>query len=114
MTITLQIEQKPYRFTAQAVEITSHLERINKYKKECGCTGGAISTTCALIAVVVRAFLVDWGSVHVIGFGLSSLLLILLSAGVGKLVGIGIARVKLRRLTRSLISRGHLEPVAIK
>jgi len=112
MTVTIQVEQVSYRFAHNSVDTTFYLERINKYKQECGCTMGAIFMTCALITWTVRAFVVDWGNVHIVKFGLFGVLVILLSTGLGKLLGMGVARVRLKRLYRSLIKNGHLERLA--
>ena len=110
MAVILHIKQRSYRFANTAIDKVFYLEKIRNYKTECGCSLGAIFMISAIISFTGHTlFLVDWSRLNLVKMGLSGLFFIMLAAAVGKLVGITIARVKLKLLYRYLIQERHVE-----
>lgn len=78
-------------------------DKINEYKKECGCSLGAKTMTavfilCVLIIAIQNGFLTA-AFVKKIPF---VLLMSFLGAAAGKIAGIGYARFKLKKLQKKL------------
>jgi len=80
-------------------EIRICREKIFKYRHECGCsTGGVFLVTAFILSVGYFVIMRRW-SIPAI---LAALGFIFVSAIIGKFTGIGIARIKLLLLIRSL------------
>ena len=76
--------------------------RLATLAAECGCTMGGVFLALALVAAILY-FLVR-GSLG-LQSGLAALGLIILASIVGKLVGIGAARIRMVKLRRMLAAR---------
>lgn len=84
--------------------------RLNVLLRECGCAFGALSSGIALIAAIAFAVFhspvgfSSWSSLL-----LRTLILIMVTGGVGKLAGLGLAELEIRhissQLTRIIASR---------
>lgn len=77
------------------------VEKIRKYRTECGCSMGAKFLVAAIVAVVLYLVIFNHGQRNLIWNGVFCLSFIFISAGLGKLTGIGIARLRLGILLRS-------------
>lgn len=80
-------------------------EKIRKYRTECGCSMGAKFLSAAIVAVVLYFVIFSHGQKSLMWNGVFCLLFIFISAGLGKLTGIGIARLRLGILLRSYKNR---------
>ena len=108
--MTIKFNHESYRFTFKESDQTDYLEKIAKYKNECGCALGAIFMTLALVIFSVYALqTVDWNHPDLINIVLSGLVSVLLAAALGKVIGIGIARIRLKLLYRFLVAEKYLE-----
>jgi len=76
-----------------------YLDKISKYKFECGCKLGAIFFTVTLIIFIGMEFYI-WSNPEILinhtKMNLIGLAIIFASAILGKLIGIGLAKIKLR------------------
>lgn len=76
--------------------------KIRKYRNECGCSMGARFLVAATLATILYwVVLNEGGQVNILWRGLASLLFIFLSAVIGKLTGLSIARFRLCILLKS-------------
>lgn len=81
-------------------------EKIRKYRNECGCSMGGKFLVASIIGGTFYFVVVGAGKQGSIFWnGLTCLLFIFISAGLGKLTGIGIARLRLSILLRSYKNR---------
>jgi len=78
------------------------LEKIGRYRQVCGCASGALFMTAALLIATAMAVFLDWRHHGWIGFTISALLFVFLSGAIGKMAGLGVARLRIRWLRRSL------------
>ena len=113
MTILLTALRQTYIFTDKAKDNTFYLEKINAYKTECGCTLGAISMMAAIIVYGVHFLFIDLSNINIAKSGLYGLFFVFLCTAVGKLIGIVIAKIKLKLLYKSLVQDGYLELVEL-
>ena len=84
-------------------------EKIEKYKGECGCKMGTIFSALALLVLLgyeinlifvnpaILGEFIYLFKINIYGIGF-----IFISTGMGKLIGIAIARIKLKRIYKSL------------
>lgn len=107
--LTLKVNQQSYQFANIGNDKTFYLEKINKYKQECGCSLGAIFMMSAVVVFSVHTFLIDWDNLDLLKLSLFGPPFILLFTAVGKFAGIGIARFKLKLLYEYLIQKRYLE-----
>lgn len=105
--------KRRYRFTPHINDPTPYLAKINQYNQECGCSMSAMFTVLALLTVIIRTFALDWTTTNIIGYGLTSLLSIFIAGGIGKLLGISIAQIRLQLLYNHLVQKQYLEPVSL-
>jgi hypothetical protein len=86
-------------------ENNEYQQKLTRYRNECGCNTGAIMSVLTIsiyfLAMIVKtvntsAFPVGWSSV------VSLVLLFVLSAGFGKLVGIMSANIKYRNVVKDI------------
>jgi len=92
------------------IDRSRYAEKIKKYSTECGCSMGAVFLF-ASAGGFIYWFLVHegWKSGHVmISYAWQGALFVFFSALLGKLAGIGIARIKLVRLYYSLKHKYHV------
>jgi hypothetical protein len=81
----------------------SYVEKIKKYRNECGCSMGAIfSTLSVVLALIYLVLFLNQVNANIIKTGIATVLCIFISGITGKLIGIGIARIKLVMLYRSI------------
>lgn len=107
--MTITVRGQFYRFVTDRKNADFYLTKIHTYENECGCFLGAILVVFSVVAFTLYTLVVDWTSVNIVVHGLSGGLFIFLAAGVGKAIGIGIARVRLQLLYKFLIRHKYLE-----
>ncbi|MGH2566151.1 MAG: hypothetical protein ACRDE5_16655 [Ginsengibacter sp.] len=95
------------KFRSLPQEATApYLDKIKKYSDECGCSLGAkFSVSALLLFIFYLLKFADVRSLHITGDILYGLLFIFISGGAGKLIGIGISRIKLFFLYKSILSK---------
>ena len=82
-----------------------YVERIKKYSNECGCSWGANFLMASIGGIIVYlVFYYDWQNANPVKLSLIALLAIFLCAGAGKMIGIALAKIKLRLLYKSLMN----------
>jgi len=86
------------------------LAKIQRYKNDCGCAAGAVMANLALLVCVILAVRRDWQAGGGIRFLLMAVGVIFVCGALGKLAGIGLARIKLQRLTRLLKPDDYVLP----
>lgn len=97
--IHTNVEQYLDEISKENIDKTYYLEKIKKYSNECGCFLSAIFLIAAIIAFSFYIFLVlDWSQLSILKLSLSGLAFMLLSAFAGKVIGVGLARIKLKLL----------------
>jgi hypothetical protein len=75
---------------------------INEQIPACGCREGKIAVVASLAAYVLGAFFIKgWATRHIVWTGL---IVLWLSASTGKLLGMAMARQRLRVLVRNILS----------
>ncbi len=81
-------------------------EKLNKLARACGCEAGGIAGMLALASVIALGFFqaraAAWGGLALVL--LAGIVLVPLAGGVGKLLGIGFARLRFRRTCARLIA----------
>lgn len=83
-----------------------YASKINEYSNECGCSMGAVFLFGAIVIFICLFFInTGWRNGHLFKYIWQRLLFIFLSATVGKIFGIGIARIKLVMLYYSLTKK---------
>lgn len=83
-----------------------YIQKIKKYREECGCTLGSLFSIAATIIFCGYIFFVlDWKNQAIFDLSLIGFALILFSAFTGKVIAIGLARIKLILLYKTLVSR---------
>jgi hypothetical protein len=76
---------------------------LNSRFNACGCATGAATGLCGLLgAVIAQSWLGGWGAAHWVAFGLRAAAGLILGTGLGKIVGIRLARWDLRRVADSI------------
>jgi len=81
------------------------VEKIKKYGNECGCSWGANFLLASLTGVTVYLlFYYEWQNANPVKLILIVILPVFVSSGIGKIIGIGIAKIRLRMLYKSLIN----------
>jgi FtsH-binding integral membrane protein len=107
---SLRIEQLLESFPREREEILVYVNRTKKYANECGCSLGATFLATATGVVIVYAFYFNRFGVSGIGrIILWGIPFVLAASIVGKLIGIGVARIRLVLLYRHVIAKYHLE-----
>ena len=88
------------------IDRARYAEKIKKYSTECGCSmGAAFLFASAGISGYWFFIHVGWKNIHLFQFAWQGALFILVSALMGKGLGIGIARIKLLILYYSLTKK---------
>jgi hypothetical protein len=107
--ITFKIENMLNSFPNDREEILQYVDRAKKYSSECGCSLGA-KFLIASIGIFIFYFFHsnDFGIANLLKEILLGILFIFTSSIVGKLTGIGIARMRLALLSKYLISKYHI------
>lgn len=83
-----------------------YVEKIKKYSNECGCSWGANFLMAAIGGTIVYLlFYYDWRNANPVKLILTAALSIFICAGAGKVIGIAIAKIKLKLLYKSLINK---------
>jgi hypothetical protein len=83
-----------------------YVEKIKKYRNECGCSWGANFLMASLGGIIMYLiFYFDWQNVNPFKLILTVALPIFISSGIGKMIGIGLAKIKLQLLYKSLINQ---------
>lgn len=83
-----------------------YVKKIKKYSNECGCSWGANFLMASLAGTIgYLLFYYDWRQGNHAKLILIATLSVFISSGVGKLIGIGIAKIKLQLLYKSLINQ---------
>jgi hypothetical protein len=109
MTKIITFRGQMYRFLNDKENTDFYLKKIQNYESECGCLHGAILTVLGAVTFILYTLAFDWTSGSVMVHGLSGVLFIFLAAGVGKVIGIGLARLRLQLLYRFLIQHKYLQ-----
>jgi len=106
----------PSNFHNKVLNIAEYHEKIVRYKSECGCKMGAIFTVMTFISLIGYSLITILDNPIVINDfpyliknGVYGLGIIIISAGMGKLTGKAIARIKLRRIYKVLGRIDHLK-----
>lgn len=107
---TFKIENLLNSSTHDREEILLYVNRVKKYSSECGCSLGATFLMASIGVFIIYLFLSN-------GFGVANLLnqlllgifFIFTSSIVGKLIGIGMARIRLALLYKYLIARYQIQ-----
>lgn len=76
--------------------------RMKAYRKDCGCTMGTVFFLSAILLVIIYLYFNGVDEGHSFRNTLLGIVFCLCSAVIGKLVGIGIARIRLALLSRRL------------
>lgn len=108
LPVSFTVKQQRYRLRGQDADITQYLEKIAKYKHACGCASGALFASLAVLWFVADTA-IRWENLNLLTHSLLGLLFIVLLGGVGKLVGVCFARLRLQRLYTFLIQKNYLE-----
>lgn len=99
------IENLLISFPRDREEILHHADNMRKYSSECGCSLGALFLAASLAAYALYLFFWDLSAAHLPRDILWGMLFIFVSSIVGKLIGIGIARIRLALLYRYLSTK---------
>lgn len=87
-------------------------DSFKKYVHECGCSLGAkflaISIAIFIVYVVYLIFFSDLETANILALGPLGIFFVFISGIVGKLIGIGIAKLKLALFYRNLIDKYHI------
>src|ERR1035437_8166060 len=76
-----------------------YVEKIKKYSNECGCSWGANFLMASIGGVIVYLiFYYDWKNTNPVKLILTAALAIFICSGIGKVLGIAIAKIKLQLL----------------
>jgi hypothetical protein len=89
-------------------------ERIRGYIRSCGCAeGGAAALSTAILAISFIAFQIwrDGPQWSELGVAAAGLVLTVLAAGIGKLAGLTLARLRFERCCRSVVEELRVERV---
>jgi hypothetical protein len=103
---TFKIENLLNSFPNDREEIFLYMDKVKKYSSECGCSMGA-----KFLMVSIGIFLIyffrsnDFGVANLLKEFLLGILFIFTSSIIGKLIGIGIARLRLVLLSKYLIRK---------
>ena len=103
-----RFDSHAYVFAKQTDDVSCYMERITRYREDCGCSMGGVFAVLALAATIILST-VDQGHARSPKFYLASIGLTLTAAAVGKLFGILVARIRLQRLCGKLLREGVLE-----
>lgn len=109
MNITRKIEKYLGELPDHELAKSYYVEKIKKYSNECGCSHGAIFLTAAVILIVFYASFVESVNINIYSASIA-LAFIIFSSFLGKLIGIGIAKVKLILLYQSVKLKANLKP----
>lgn len=83
-----------------------YIQKIKKYREECGCALGSFFLLAASIIFFGYVFFVlDWSQQAIFDLSLFGFAFILFSAFAGKVIGIGLARIRLILLYKTLIRK---------
>ena len=91
-----------------------YLERIDRYRRECGCASGAMFIVAALVICLVIATNRDWGEANLLVSALLGVAFVTASGAIGKLFGIALARIKLALLYGSMRRSGILAELGLE
>lgn len=101
---TFKIENLLQAFPDNRQELLPYIDRAKDYSSECGCSMGAKFTIASLILFLVYfirfhdpAFLIAVGQI------VGGMVFIIVASGVGKWIGINIAKIRLKLLYRQLM-----------
>lgn len=106
----LKIESLLNDFPDENKNKSFYAERIKKYSNECGCSLGAKFLAASVSGTPLYLFLFhDGKNTGMIKISLMVLLIIFISGITGKLIGIGIAKIKLLLLYRYLLHKRNIK-----
>src|SRR6267142_1541998 len=78
--------------------------KLNSFLHECGCSLGAKFVILALaVSILLQSFQSSWAIIHWPGFLLRTLAAAFAAGGIGKLIGIGVARVQLKKVAGQIL-----------
>jgi len=103
---TFKIENLLSSFPNDRQEIHLHVDRLKKYKDECGCSMGAKFLIASMGIFIIYFFHSHhFGIVDLLQQILLGIFSIFTSSIVGKIIGIGIARIRLALLYKHLFAK---------
>jgi|SRR5882762_2662021 len=95
-------------------EILPYIDRVKKYSHECGCSLGAKFLVASIGIFLIYFFHAnDFAIANLLKQIFLGILFIFTSSIAGKLIGIGIARIRLALLCKYLIGKYHLPGKAL-
>jgi len=104
----MNIEQYLDKISKENFDKSYYFEKIKKYRNECGCALSAFFLVASLVILCGYIYFIkDWSQVSLVKLGLFSFSFILLSAFAGKLIGLGLAKIKLKLLYKKLIYENY-------
>jgi hypothetical protein len=103
------LDQLWHTHSSDREELRPYAEKARAYRNECGCSMGAAFFSATIVILVIRSavfhFAVNgWWFMAIV----HAIVLMLGAAILGKLVGIGVARIRLLLLYRDLRNRYRL------
>jgi len=106
---SFKIENLLDSFPNDREKILLYVDRVKKYSNECGCSMGAKFLMASIGIFLIYFFHSnDCGIANLLKEFLFGMLFIFTSSIIGKLIGIGIARIRLARLSKYLIGKYHV------
>lgn len=100
----LKIERLLKEFSYEKLDKGFYLEKSKNLSNECGCLLAGIFLVVSTIILISYIFLIS--NINLLKTISIGLLLVFLSAVIGKLLGIGIAKVRLLLLYKLLLKQG--------
>jgi hypothetical protein len=95
--------------TLEVRDRNRYLDKIKKYRNECGCAMGGVFVLLATFLYVLYTCMVfrEASFVAVIKVVFGGILTLFISGGLGKMIGIYLAKIKLFLLFRSITANLH-------
>ena len=107
---SLTIERLLDSFPEERENLRPYVDRAKAYANECGCTmGGVFAMVSVGLLIAYYLFFDGFGAGNLIVNGLTMATLVFSAGITGKLIGIGLARIRLALLYRQLHTRYELK-----